>query len=256
MRSAETGLPRWFPRFGGMPAFAATELRVQLHEGLAILTSMIVQVVLLVFVAILAPRYFGIALLGAIVFSAFSLGQRVLNEAAYIRVDHKLNELYLASPLAPEAYFLGIAVGVLIAYLPPVVGLVVLAEAILHLSLGVAFLVGVLILAVWLFAASMGYILSTAFRDMRSIWSYASLLYNLFGVLPPVFYPLVLWPAGLRPVALVLPPSAAAALLQNALDPGLLAPGEVALAAGALGVAAFGLFFLTVYWARRSAQER
>ncbi len=256
MRPAEGVRHRWLPRFGGVLAFAATELRVQLHEALAIFTSMVVQVVLLVFVAILAPSYFGIALLGAIVFSAFSLGQRVLNEAAYIRVDHKLNELYLASPLTPEAYFLGIAVGVFLAYLPPVVGLVVIAEAVLRFPVVTALLLAGLVLAVWLFAASMGYILSTAFHDMRAIWSYASLLYNLFGVLPPVFYPLGLWPAGLRPVALLLPPSAAAALLQNSLDPGLLAPPEIALAAGAVGVAAFGLFLITVYWARRSAQER
>src|SRR5207249_168398 len=60
-----------------------------------------------------------VTLVGALVYSMFLIGQRVLNEAAYIRIDHKLNELYHASPLSPESYFVGLAGGMLVAYLPP-----------------------------------------------------------------------------------------------------------------------------------------
>lgn len=241
--------------FSGLGAFFRTELRVQLHESTAVLTSVVIQVVLLVFVAILAPALLPIALMGALIFSMFQLGQRVQNEAAYVRIDHKLNELYLASPLSPEAYFFGMALGVLLAYLAPVVILVGVTEWVVRMSpLTMLVLVGTMT-AVWLFAVSVGYVVSTLFRDMRTIWPYASLFYNLFGVLPPVFYPIGLFPAGLRPLALVLPPSAAAALLQGTLAPGLLAPGEVALAAAALAVAALATFLFAVYWARRTVRE-
>ena len=244
------------PTFRGTGAFALTELRVQLHEGIAIFTSMITQVVVLIFVAILAPGLFDIALLGAIIFSMFTLGQRVLNEAAYIRVDHKLNELYLASPLTSDSYFLGLALGVLAAYLAPVVILVGLAVYLIPFTPTLALELFLAASAVWLFSSSMGYVVSTLFRDMRAIWSYASILYNLFGVLPPVFYPIGLFPVALRPLALVLPPSAAAGLLQNALHPGVLASGEVALAAAALSLEAVGMFILAILWARRTVQER
>ncbi len=120
-------------------------------------------------------------------------------------------------------------------------------------------LVGLLVatgFAVWVFTSSLGYILSTTFRDMRAIWSQASILYNLFGVLPPVFYPLYLFPAALRPVALVMPPSAATALLQASIGVVTLSPGEVALAVGSLAIEGAALFAFALYWARRTAMER
>lgn len=242
--------------FRGLSAFFATELRVQLHESTAIFTSIVVQVVLLLFVAILAPNLIGIALLGAIVFSMFTLGQRVLNESAYIRIDHKLNQLYLASPLTPAAYFFGTALGVLVAYLAPIVILVVITEVVTPLSLATALVLPTVALAVWLFSVSIGYIASTMFRDNRAIWSYASLFYNLFGVLPPVFYPIALFPSELRPVALAMPPSAASGLLQWTLNRSVLSFGEVEFAATTLVVEAVAAFLFALYWARRTVRER
>lgn len=241
--------------FRGLPAFVACQARVQYHEGIAILTSMLTPAVMLVFVAVLARPLFAVAFAGAIIFSAFNLGQRVLNEAAYIRIDHKLHQLFLASPLAPESYFLGIATGVLVVYLPPIVVFGVAADLLVRPSIVTGLvLIGATGL-VWLFSASLGYVLSTFFRDQRAIWSYASLLYNLFAVLPPVFYPLGLFPAPLRPIALVLPPSAAAALVQDAMAPGLLSTSEIALSAGALATAALLTFLVALAWARSHVRE-
>jgi ABC-2 type transport system permease protein len=241
--------------FRGFGAFAYTELYVQFHELVAIMTSLVVQVILLVFVAILAPKLLGLALMGAIVFSLFALGQRVQNEAAYIRIDHKLNELYLASPLSPEAYFLGMSVGILAAYIPPIAILVVVTFFLVGFSALTAAVLLAVSVAVWLFSCSVGYIVSTFFRDMRAIWAYASIFYNVFGVLPPVFYPIGFLPGFLRPVALIVPPSAAAALAQWSVHPGILAPGEVLLAAGALSVEALAAFYVAIQWARRTVRE-
>src|SRR5437899_13078937 len=106
-------------RWSGSGAFFATEIRVQLHEWLAILTGTLTPGALIIFVAILAADLLPVTLIGALVYSMFLIGQRVLNEAAYIRIDHKLNELSHASPLSPDGYFVGIAGGMLVAYLPP-----------------------------------------------------------------------------------------------------------------------------------------
>ncbi len=253
MRRAEP-LPSSRHWFRGLPAFAACEWRVQFHENTAILTSMLTQAVLLTFVWILARDLLTVAFVGAVLFSAFTLGQRVLNEAAYLRIDHKLHEMYLASPLAPESYFLGIAGGVLLAYAPPILVLGAFAELVVKPPLAAGLLLVGAAGLVWLFSSSMGYVISTFFRDQRAIWSYASLLYNLFGVLPPVFYPIGLFPRALRPVALALPPSAAAALVQNALAPGTLSTPEVLEAAGALVAAALALLLVGIYWARATVR--
>lgn len=243
-------------RWSGSGAFLATEIRVQLHEWLALLTGTLTPGALLVFVAVLAPDLLPVTVMGALVYSMFLIGQRVLNEAAYIRIDHKLNELYHASPLSPEGYFVGIAGGMLVAYLPPSLVLLVILE-ILHPLTPVALLVLVgCLLAVWAVSATIGYVVSTLFKDMKTIWPYSALLTNLFGILPPVFYPLHLLPAEWRSVVLVIPTSAAAGLSNAAAGLEALTPGEATLAAVALAVEAVALFLFGIHWARRTARER
>lgn len=242
--------------FRGLAAFFWTEALVQLHEELAMATSMVVQGVLLVFVWILNPGLIGVALVGAVIFSLFAMGQRVLNEAAYVRIDHKANELYLAGPLSPEAYFVGMSTGVLAVYVTPVVLLGALATIVAHLAPLAVLLLAGLGAEVWLSAASIGYVFSTAFRDNRAIWAYSSLFFNIFGVLPPVFYPIGLFPARLHPIVLLMPPSAAAALLQSTIGAATLSSGERTLAAAGLAVETLLLFVFAIYWARRTVRER
>ncbi len=240
--------------FAGTAAFLWTEILVQSNERMAMVTSMVVPGVILVFVEILDPSLIGVALIGAILFSTFTMGQRVLNEAAYLRIDHKANELYLAGPLTPEAYFVGMSVGIMVVYVAPTVFLSVLAVLIVPLTLSTGLLLLALAAAVWLSAASIGYIFSTFFRDNRAIWAYSSLFFNIFGVLAPVFYPLGLFPEPLRPIVLLMPPSAAAALAQSAIGVTTLAPWQAVLAVAGLGVETIGLFVLAIRWARRTVR--
>jgi hypothetical protein len=240
--------------FAGTTAFLWTEVLVQSNERLAMLTSMIVPGIILVFVEILNPALIAVALVGAILFSTFTMGQRVLNEAAYLRIDHKANDLYLAGPLTPEAYFLGMSVGIMIVYLTPTILLGVLATFIVPLSLSTGLLLFVLAAVVWLFAASTGYVFSTFFLDNRAIWAYSTLFFNIFGVLAPVFYPLSLFPSVLRPIVLLMPPSAAAALVQSAIGATSLSGGQVALAVGGLAVETAAVFLFAIYWARRTVR--
>jgi len=242
-------------KWSGTAAFCATEVRVQFHEWLAILTGTLVQGVLLVFVWVLARDILPIALVGALVYSVFLIGQRVLNEAAYVRIDHKLNELYHASPMSPEAYFIGMSSGIFLAYLPPI--LVIAAVTLVVAPFGPlpwAVMVACL-LAVWSVSSSLGYFISTLFRDMKTIWPYSSLITNLLGIVPPVFYPLHLVPEGWRWLALVLPTSSAAALVNGAAGLEVLSSGDVLLAGGSLAIEGIGLLFFGIYWARRAARE-
>src|SRR3989454_11014218 len=109
----------------------------------------------------------------------------------------------------------------LVAYLPPSLVLVVLLEIVPPLApLGWLVLAACLI-GVWLVSSTIGYVVSTLFKDMKTIWPYSALLTNLFGILPPVFYPLGKVAIEWRSAVLLLPTSAAAALVDAAarLDP-------------------------------------
>jgi len=242
-------------RWAGSGVFLATEIRVQLHEWLAILTGTLTPGALIVFVAILAPELLPVTLVGALVYSMFLIGQRVLNEAAYIRIDHKLNELYHASPLSPESYFVGLAGGMLVAYLPPSLVLLGILQVLHPLDTVAGLTLIVCLLAVWAVSSTIGYVVSTLFKDMKTIWPYSALLTNLFGVVPPVFYRLGSVPVGWRSVALLLPTSAAAVLVDSAAGLESLTRTEATVAAVALAVEALVLFAFGIYWARRTARE-
>ena len=239
----------------GLVGLLDTEVRGQAHALTAMATSMVVQGVVLIFVWILNPGLLGVAFVGAIIFSMFTMGQRLLNEAAYIRIDHKANDLYLASPLTPEGYFLGMASGILIVYIAPVVVVGILAEVIIQFTPLQALLLLTLSAAVWISSASIGYTFSTLFRDNRAIWAYATLFFTTFGVVFPVFYPLTFFPGNLQPIALLLPPSAATAIMQTALGIIPFVTERVVLAALALTAETLALLAFAVYWARRTVRE-
>lgn len=242
-------------RWEGMSSFMATETRVQLHEWLAVVTGSLVQATLLIFVWVWAPGLLAFALVGALSYSVFLVGQRVLNEAAYIRVDHKLNELYHASPMSPESYFLGMSLGILLAYLPPVLFLFALLEMLHPLNAMATLALIASLLAVWAFSSALGYCVSTRFRDMKTIWPYSSLLTNLFGIVPPVFYPLHYFEASLRPIAMLIPTSSSVALVENAAGMAAITPAEVITGAVSLAVEAAALLAFGIYIARRTARE-
>src|SRR5947209_15942078 len=202
-------------KWSGSGMFLATEIRVQLHEWLAIVTGTLTPGALLVFVAVLARDLLPITVIGSLVYSMFLIGQRVLNEAAYIRIDHKLNELYHASPLSPEAYFVGIAGGMLVAYLPPSLFVLAILEILHPLSLVAWLVLAVSLLAVWAVSSTIGYVVSTLFKDMKTIWPYSALLANLFRIVPAVFFPLRFVPTEWRWLVLLLPTGGAAVLVDG-----------------------------------------
>ncbi len=245
-------------RWTGMKTFVATETRVQFHEWLAIGTGSLVQAALLVFVWVLDPALLALTVVGAMVYSVFLIGQRVLNEAAYIRIDHKLNELYHASPMTPESYFLGMSLGILIAYTPPLVVLFAILEFLHPMSLAATGVLVLALLAIWAFSASLGYYISTLFKDMKTIWPYSSLLTNLFGIVPPVFFPLSVltarFPAAWVP-ALLVPTSSATALVEAVAGMQTLSTEQIVVAGVSLAVEASLLLLFGLYWARRTARE-
>src|SRR6266550_48344 len=161
-------------RWSGSGAFFATEIRVQLHEWLAIVTGTLTPGALIVFVAIL------------------------------------------------------------------VAGLTL----------------AVCLLAVWAVSSTIGYVVSTLFKDMKTIWPYSALLTNLFGILPPVFYPLSKVPIEWRSFVLIVPTSAAAILVNAAAGLEPVTRQEGTVAAVALAAEAVILFVFGIYWARRMARER
>src|SRR5207249_3077926 len=93
-------------------------------------------------------------------------------------------------------------------------------------------------------------------KDMKTIWPYSALLTNLFGILPPVFYPLSQVPIEWPSLVLLVPTSAGGMLVNAAAGLEPVTRQEGTVAAVALAAEAVILFVFGIYWARRMARER
>src|SRR2546426_6432454 len=102
----------------------------------------------------------------------------------------------------------------------------------------------------------MGYVVSTLFKDMKTIWPYSALLTNLFGIVPPVFYPIRFVPTEWRSLVLLLPTSGAAVLVNSAAGLESITRNEAIFAAAALAVEFVAMFLLAIVWGRRMAPGR
>ena len=93
---------------------------------------------------------------------------------------------------------------------------------------------------------------------MKTIWPYSSLLTNLFGIVPPVFFPLSVltahFPWAWVP-ALLVPTSAATALVEAAAGLQILSVTQVLVAGGSLAIEASVMLLFGIAWARRTARE-
>src|SRR5438876_10829948 len=144
----------------------------------------------------------------------------------------------------------------LVAYLPPSLVVLGILELIHPLGLVAGLTLAVCLLAVWAVSSTIGYVVSTLFKDMKTIWPYSALLTNLFCILPPVFYPLSKVPIEWRSLVLIIPTSAAAILVNAAAGLEPVTRQEGTVAAVALAAEAVILFVFGIYWARRMARVR
>src|SRR2546425_9893660 len=93
----------------------------------------------------------------------------------------------------------------LVAYLPPSLFVLAILELLHPLTLVAWLVLAACLLAVWAVSSTIGYVVSTLFKDMKTIWPYSALLTNLFGIVPPVFYPIRFVPLEWRAPPLLLP---------------------------------------------------
>lgn len=167
----------------------------------------------LFFLFVIAPHaLFPYGVVGGVLFTALFTGNGMLNDCAYLRLERQLQQVFVASPVTPLAYILGMALSELAFSLPAMT----LFLAILFLvqpvgALAGAALVGLLLLT-WLMATSLGFFISTLFSQLREIWPIGTLVFSILSILPPVFYPATEIPEGWRWVAFLAPSTFAAQL--------------------------------------------
>jgi len=152
------------------------------------------------------------ALVGAAVLSLAFVGLGVSQSVYYNKHWFRLQDVLVASPVSPLSYALGLSFSTLIASSPAVI----LSFSILLVYVPIVPIRFLAVLAVaaliWLAMVFIGYAIGLSIRSQRRANSFPQVLGFLFGFVPPVYYPLSLLPAYLRPVAMLVPSTDAAQL--------------------------------------------
>ncbi len=173
-----------------------------------------------------AGRLVGYGVAGGLVLTTFSIGTSLQADMTHFRVDLKLQDMVVASPMRAWTYVLGMALSELAFSTPGIaaflfVGYTTQAPGLFSLPI----IVGTLLL-VWALGCSLGFFLATYLRDIRETFAISPLLSLVLSVLPPVYYPLTLIPEPYRFLAYLAPTADAGILIQGAFG---IAPSDTSV---------------------------
>ena len=154
------------------------------------------------------------ATIGTIIFVLATVGTGLAGDATWYRLETKLQDLFVASPVSQMGYLLGISLAGLFFAAP---ALVILLPVLVYLGLPMIDLPLTIlaVCSVWIFSATIGYIVSTYMTNLRNGWQSGLLLSVVVAVIPPAFYPAEVLPTSVLPIAYLIPTTNAALLLRG-----------------------------------------
>ncbi len=159
---------------------------------------------------------FALGVIGSLLLVLSTVGTGLAGDATWYRLETKLQDFFVASPVNQLGYLLGIAFAGLFFASP---ALVVLLPLLVYIGLPLITLPLVLLslVGVWLFSSAIGYLVSTFTSNLRNGWQSGLLLSVLVGILPPVFYPAEILPQDILLVTYAIPTTNAALLIRDAM---------------------------------------
>jgi ABC-2 type transport system permease protein len=129
------------------------------------------------------------ALVGGFIAIVASVALQSSGDAAFFRLQLRIQDLYVASSVSPSDYMIGLTLSYLMFSLPGI-ALYGILGVIYHLFSLSAILMLILVLALLVLAtSSISFIISSSIKHIRNIWGIAGILSVLMTILPPTYYP-------------------------------------------------------------------
>jgi ABC-2 type transport system permease protein len=173
----------------------------------------------------------------ALVGYGLSLGQDI----SFYKNEYKIQDLFVASPVSPITYMVGLAISQILFGLPALLVLLSLATLFLSSSIFIPLLI-ITTLLVWGSMSSMGFFLSTHMLHMRNVSQIISFVNVILSILPPVFYSIERLPIELQYASYFVPTTHASLMIQSTM--GLPTPKEWSIELGLLVQVAYLVGFV------------
>lgn len=188
------------------------------------------------------------ALAGALVMTVAQQGLILGADLTVFKIDHKFQAISVASPVSSFTYMFSIALSELVFAAPPVIVLLLIIN---HAGVGLFAILEIIsvILLTWITTSSIGFFLSTYVLNTRTAFITVTFISTLISILPPVFYPIKILPAYLRPLAELAPTTHASILIQS-LEGVHFSSQQITLSWVALPIFAVAFLSLALFKAR------
>ena len=161
-------------------------------------------------------QYIHFAVAGSMVMALVGYGLALGQDISFYKTEYKVQDVFVASPVSPLTYMVGLALSELLFGLPALIVL-----AILVVYFGSVFSIPLLvatILLIWGAMSAMGFFLSSHMLHMRNATQVISFVNVILAVIPPVFYSMDIMPEVLRPLAYAVPTTHASLMLQDIMN--------------------------------------
>ena len=168
----------------------------------------------------------------ALVGYGLSLGQDI----SFYKNEYKIQDVFVASPVSPITYMVGLAISQILFGLPALLVLLSLATLFLSSSIYIPLLI-ITTLLVWGSMSSMGFFLSSHMLHMRNVSQIISFVNVIVSILPPVFYSIERLPILFQYASYFVPTTHASLMIQSTM--GIATPKEWSIE--------FGLFVQVAY---------
>jgi ABC-2 type transport system permease protein len=163
-------------------------------------------------------RYLPYVLIGGIITITVATTISLETDAAFLRIVLKLQAMYVASPVGPLTYSLGLAIGDFITGVPGILIFFILLHLYGYLNIvsGIVLLTSVGL--TWALISALGFLISSFLNDIKDLWTYGPILAAILSFLPPVYYPIeLITNPVLRMLVYIIPTTVPARIAQAAV---------------------------------------
>lgn len=152
---------------------------------------------------------------GALIMNMVTSGTSMQGDLSHLKNDMRLQDMVVSSPTGPGTYIVGMAISQLVYSIPTISLLIIFNILFVHLSPTGAIVLFFDMAAIFTFAVSLGFFLSTISTDIVQTWAFSGILAPILTTIPPVYYPISYIPLPYRYLAYISPTTYAAQIAQS-----------------------------------------
>ena len=201
-----------------------------LNYPITLVNTLMAPLSILIIIALVSHgTLLDVSIEGALIASMVASGISIQGDLSHLKNDFKLQDMIVSSPTSAAIYMAGMALSEIVYSLPAFVVLTALAALFIHTSLLGYLTIFVILILMFIFSISLGFIISTFSSDVMQNWAFSGILSTLLTTIPPIYYTITYIPLPYRYIAYISPTTYAAEIVQNAIGALPLSPAALAL---------------------------